>query len=149
MLRFVCRLGFQVWLIAAAGSLFLVLYGCSHESDRGDLARERGAQGGHSAPLSKPADTADAAVLAALRGLSENRPDAVWEALPASYQQDLDGVVSSVVQRLHPEAIRWFSQIAAKSRELLPPDSDETRFVVPATRLLDWLASGRPGDLEQ
>src|SRR5262245_6119412 len=64
-------------------------------------------------PLPIP-ETADAAVQAVLGGLRQNRPDVLWEALPASYQRDLSEIVHLFAARLNPEAWRWFLQIAHK-----------------------------------
>ena len=64
-------------------------------------------------------ETADAALLAILNGLHENRPDAVWDALPGSYQKDVNDLVHLFAQRMHPEAARWFVQILRKGAGVL------------------------------
>jgi hypothetical protein len=94
-------------------------------------------------------ETADAAVMAVLKGLSANQPDAVWDALPQSYRRNVSDLVSRFACRLHPEAWRWFSQIAAKSRTLLPEDGAHDASRESAARLLEWLASGSRADLEE
>src|SRR4029077_19503673 len=49
-------------------------------------------------------ETADAALCTILEGLHESRPGAVWDALPASYQRDVNGLVHLFATRMHPEA---------------------------------------------
>lgn len=70
-------------------------------------------------------DTADSALRAILEGLHENRPDAVWDALPASYQHDVNDLVHLFVARMHPEAWKWFVQIARKGAIVLRLPLDE------------------------
>src|SRR5260221_6641503 len=60
-------------------------------------------------------EPADAAMTTILRGLHENRPDVLWDALPSSYQRDVNELVHLAAGRLHPEAWRWLLQIAGKS----------------------------------
>src|SRR5947207_3149785 len=75
-----------------------------------------------SAPNTQPApipDTADAALRTILDGLHENRPDVVWGALPASYQHDVNDLVHLFAARMHPEAWKWFVQIARKGAIVL------------------------------
>jgi hypothetical protein len=136
----------------AVAILLLAVAGCSH--DRRDQAAAQDAKVAASGkqaaaePAIAPA-TADAALMAVLRGLSTNQPDSVWDALPASYQKDVDELLGEFASRLHPEAWRWFAQIAGKSRGLLPADDEDSGIREPATRLLEWLASGKPVDLQQ
>jgi hypothetical protein len=59
-------------------------------------------------------ETADAALKVILQGLHENHPDILWDSLPASYQRDVNELVHLFANRLHPEAWRWFLQIADK-----------------------------------
>ena len=91
----------------------------------------------------------DTAVLTLLQGLSANRPDALWEALPESYQNDVSSLISRFAARLHPEAWRWFVQVAGKSRGLLPEDDSEGAARRSGVSLLEWLASGEQADLER
>src|SRR5439155_21616392 len=67
-----------------------------------------------SEPDGQDALTPDAAVLQLINGLAANQPDALWDALPASYQNDLNDHASRFARRLHPEAWKWWSQIANK-----------------------------------
>jgi len=63
-------------------------------------------------------DTADGAVRSVVLGLQEGRLDAVWDALPASYQRDLNDLVHLAAKRLNPAAWRWSQQIAGKWAKL-------------------------------
>jgi hypothetical protein len=75
--------------------------------------------GGPTEPSAAIPETADKALLAVLVGLHENRPGAVWDALPASYQQDVNDLVHLFAHRMHPEAWKWFVQIARKGAVVL------------------------------
>lgn len=50
--------------------------------------------------------TPDAAVAALLRGVREKRPEAVWDFLPASYQQDVSELVHLFGRKMDPELWR-------------------------------------------
>jgi hypothetical protein len=63
-------------------------------------------------------ESPEAAIRTVLKGLHENHPDAVWLALPSSYQRDVNELMHLVARRLHPEAWRWFLQISAKGARL-------------------------------
>ncbi len=54
-------------------------------------------------PRRGPAETADQAVLAVRDGLLENHPEAVWDFLPESYQNDLNDLVRTFARRMDPE----------------------------------------------
>src|SRR5260370_1126971 len=56
--------------------------------------------------------TADVARRVLLQGLHDNHPDVFWDALPASYQGNVNELVRLFANRLHPEAWRWLLQIA-------------------------------------
>ena len=79
-------------------------------------------------------ETADKALRSVLEGLHENRPDALWDALPASYQQDVNDLVHLFAARMHPEAWKWFVQIARKGAVVmrLPRDDREEASLVEA-----------------
>src|SRR5262249_30851728 len=53
-------------------------------------------------------DTPDGAMRALLDGWGADNPEALWDALPAGYQQDVNDLVHLTARRLHPEAWRWF-----------------------------------------
>jgi hypothetical protein len=73
------------------------------------------AQAGETGRPSPPAqETADAAVHAMIGGLQRGHPDALWDALPASYQNDLNNLVRMSARRLNPDAWRWFLLIVGK-----------------------------------
>ncbi|HEY3966079.1 MAG TPA: hypothetical protein VGM05_16080 [Planctomycetaceae bacterium] len=93
--------------------------------------------------------TADAALLELVQGLSSNHPDALWDALPPSYQADLNSLAGRFAGRLHPEAWRWFSLIAKKGEKLVSQYDAADELREPAERLLEWAASGGIGDLDQ
>lgn len=47
--------------------------------------------------------TPDGAVYAVAKGLSSNHPEVVWQALPASYQSDVNGLVRDFADQMDPE----------------------------------------------
>lgn len=49
-----------------------------------------------------PPKTADAAAKAVIDGLQQNKPVALWDALPASYQKDVNDVVHTAVGKADP-----------------------------------------------
>ncbi|MBI3864666.1 MAG: hypothetical protein HY290_22540 [Planctomycetia bacterium] len=97
----------------------------------------------------KVPETPDAAVLKLLGELRLNHPDAVWDALPESYRRDLNSLSRLFGERLHPQAWRWFSQIARKSAALVSEFEPEEDPREAALRLVEWLASGEQTDLER
>ena len=51
---------------------------------------------------------------ALLDGWGADNPEALWDALPPSYQRDINDLVQTTARRLHPEAWQWFLRIARK-----------------------------------
>ena len=82
-------------------------------------------------PASIP-ETADQALRAILDGLHENRPAALWDALPTSYQKDVNDLVHLFAARMHPEAWKWFLQIARKGAIVLRLPRDDREEAVTA-----------------
>ena len=147
--------GVTMWWVISA---FIALSGCSGEKgspalaindpeiatalawtsdDGSDLAQAVETARTGTEPDAQPdpiPETADKALSAVLEGLHENRPDAVWDALPASYQQDVNDVVHLFATRMHPEAWKWFVQIARKGAVVmrLPRDDREEASVIDA-----------------
>lgn len=83
---------------------------------RRDRVREGGAQEGKGQPAFSTG--AEAAVRVVLEGLKQDRAEVLWEALPASYKRDVNELLHLFAGRLHPEAWRWFQQIAGKGAEV-------------------------------
>ena len=68
----------------------------------------------------KPADkseTADQAVLAVLQGLKSNQPIVLWQALPVSYQQDVNTLVREFAEKVDEEL--WQRSVASLHKLLL------------------------------
>jgi hypothetical protein len=87
--------------------------GCGKDEAQID-EKTRAGKSGDSAEYG-PADSADKAVLTALDGLKQNRLDALWDFLPASYQKDLNDLVHAFAGRMDAEL--W-SRTAAVLRKL-------------------------------
>ena len=115
-------------LLALLPLTFLALSGCSQDTSEDSAAQNAGSAGsqapedplpqpdpsgsaqvssaGDSAPLAEfaPADdSAEAAVGAILRGVSEGHPEVVWAALPADYQNDLNELVQTFGNNMDPQ----------------------------------------------
>jgi hypothetical protein len=69
-------------------------------------------------------DTPDGAMRALLDGWGADNPEALWDALPPGYQQDVNELVHLTAQRLHPEAWRWFLRIMQKGGDLFQKEAD-------------------------
>jgi len=136
--------GFSMWWVVSG---LIAVSGCSGE--KGAPALASAADGGNAVaqnlatagPLAErdvePAgipQTADKALRAVLYGLHEHRPDALWDALPASYQQDVSDLVHLFAARMHPQAWTWFLQIARKGAIVLrlPRDDREEASTIAA-----------------
>ncbi|ANM30421.1 hypothetical protein ABI59_13835 [Acidobacteria bacterium Mor1] len=97
--------------LAAACALVLTLLGCS---------------GSNSAKGAAPAETADEAVTRVAKGLSENRPQVLWESLPPSYREDINGLIQEAAAQADPElwnksfgVIRKVSRLLDEKREFI------------------------------
>jgi hypothetical protein len=73
-----------------------------------------------------PADTADAAVLAVVDGLKQNRLEVFWDFLPESFQNDLNQLVHSFAGRMDPElwdksvdVLRKLARLLKEKKEFL------------------------------
>jgi hypothetical protein len=89
-----------------AGSLILLLsFGCAAgcgKEETSSAASSGGTTAGATAKRS-PADGPDAAVLAVVEGLKADHPEAFWDFLPASYQQDLNDLIHLFAERMDAE----------------------------------------------
>lgn len=74
----------------AYGLMFVGLVGCG---DKGAVKTDGGNTAEAAAP-SAAAQTPDQAVMVVFTGLQEGRPQVVWEAMPASYQTDVNALVA-------------------------------------------------------
>jgi hypothetical protein len=61
---------------------------------------------------------------ALLDGWGADNSEALWEALPPGYQQDVNELVHLTARRLHPEAWRWFLRIMQKGSDLFQKEAD-------------------------
>src|SRR5947207_8913046 len=101
----------RLWLMPLVTALFLTA-GCGKDNSSGATvgdspakSGDRGSSSGGSRTSAKgaPAGSAAAAVLAVVDGLKENRLDAFWDFLPASYQKDLNDLVHRFAERMDPQ----------------------------------------------
>lgn len=107
------------------------------------------------AKVARSADTADAAVRAVIDGLRKDHPEALWDFLPASYQQDLNDLGHDFARRMDPEV--WSSAIKVV-RKVASVFSSKKEFLAPLAPATDWgqlatllrtLADSELGDLER
>ena len=69
--------------------------------------------GAKTAALPPPA-TADAAVMAVTKSLSEDKPESIWQALPASYQKDGNDLIAAFAKSCDPDIYNRSFGIAKK-----------------------------------
>src|SRR5437762_3509180 len=100
--------------------------GCGKDDQ--PAAAGTGAAGGAPAKRAR-ADTADAAVLAVVEGLKQNHPEAFWDFLPASYQQDLNDLVHLFAEQM--DADLWNESVGVL-RKLARVLKSKKEFLVPA-----------------
>ncbi len=67
----------------------------------------------------KPAATADAAVTQVVEGLQQNQPQTIWNALPASYQQDVNGLAQELAGKIPAELHGSIASVSKKLEEVL------------------------------
>ena len=101
----------KVVALAAACALVLTLLGCS---------------GSNAAKGPGPAETPDEAVERVAKGLSQNRPEVLWEALPPSYREDINGLIHEAAAKADPElwnksfgVIRKVSRLLDEKRDFI------------------------------
>lgn len=94
------------WLLTLPLTL---LIGCSGGDDAGG--------GGGSASGPKE-DTAEATVLHIMDGVRNGHGEVAWEALPASYQEDLNGLVKSFAEGMNPQMWKQITDVVASVHKL-------------------------------
>jgi hypothetical protein len=82
-------------------------------------------------------DTPDGTVRAVFQGLQDGHTEVVWDALPATYQRDLNEIVHLAANRLNPEAWRWAQKIAGKSARLAKASPFQNDFAN-ADEPIEW-----------
>lgn len=87
--------------------------GCSKEEGPAPAGKE-GAESRAAAQAKPNRDKADGAVLALIDGLQNDHPEAFWEFLPASYQDDLNKLVHSFAEKMDPELWRKTADVLRK-----------------------------------
>jgi len=144
------RQGFLL-IVAAAWSLFAT--GCGQD-DSPQVEKVSAA-----APEGPP-ETAEGAIRAVVSGLKENRLGALWDFFPASFQNDLNGLLHDFARRMDPDI--WNKGVAA-ARKLARVLKEKQPFIRNARRgegqggtdwgqvaeLLDTLLSSDLADLEK
>ncbi len=100
------------------------LVGCTKQETNKDAASA-------TAPVAAPAKPVDVAPDVALQklftDLSENRPQAVWQALPKRYQDDVKGVISDFGSQVDPEV--W-DKAFAMLRKALKVAKEKRQFIL-------------------
>lgn len=101
------------------------------------------------------AETPEKAILAAIDGLKDKRPEAIWDFLPESYQRDLTGLVRDFASRMDNElwarSMQTLGRLASvlKTRlQALPPESGAPDWEGFAA-LLETVAGSELGDLKR
>lgn len=71
-----------------------------------------------------PPDTADGAAKAIVTGLSAHKPVVLWDAMPASYQKDVDGLVKEFAGKMDAELYDKGFTVAKKVIKVLKDKKD-------------------------
>jgi hypothetical protein len=90
---------FSAWILL---SLSLILASCSDDQRVPDTADQR------------VPDTADGTVKSVLAGVNNNQPDILWEAIPASYQKDVNGLVHELANNMDATLYNKTLSVAGK-----------------------------------
>jgi hypothetical protein len=72
-------------------------------------------------------DTPDGAAKAVFEGIGNNKPGVVWQAMPASYQQDVNGLVHALAGKLDEELYDQAMKVAGKVNGIL---RDKKTFIL-------------------
>lgn len=76
----------------------------------------------------------DQAVLAVAKGLSENKPVAIWDALPTSYQKDVHDVIHSALAKVDPGLYDQSVALVTKVAKIL---KDKKTFILAHPMMAD------------
>jgi hypothetical protein len=142
------------WWIPLVAVLLLTA-GCGKDNNSGVAAADSpdetgagsnpigaGKSSGASSAHRAPAGSAAAAVLAVVDGLKENRLDAFWDFLPASYQKDLNDLVHRFAERMDPQL--WAKSVVTL-RKLAGVLKEQNEYLV-AIRASQIENEGRQAD---
>jgi hypothetical protein len=92
------------------------------------------------APKHAPAKTADAAIAAMIAGLESNQLELVWDALPPSYQNDVDNIVQEFAGKMDAELWKKMFGVAKRISNLLGSKKElvlANQYIVQATLLVE------------
>ena len=86
-----------------------------------------------------PAATAEEAIMRVTKGLQENKPVAIWHALPASYQKDVHDLIHTAIGRLDAEAYESTIKFARRLHTIL---NTKKQFIVNHPTVSGFLGKG-------
>jgi len=72
----------------------------------------------------KPAATADAAIMQVVEGIQNHEPQSIWNALPASYQEDVNGLAHELAAKVPAELHSGIATLSTKLEEVLKTKKD-------------------------
>jgi hypothetical protein len=81
--------------------------------------------------------TPDGAVYAVANGLAANHPEVIWQALPASYQSDVNGLVREFADQMDPEVWNRSFGVFSKATQVL---SEKKEYLLANPMLAQHLA---------
>lgn len=110
----------RVFLGAVAVCLTLGLAGCGSDSKPAQQA----AAAPKPPPPKPPPATPELAIGEVSKGLAQNKPEVLWQALPASYQKDVNEVVSSFASTCDPELYNESFKLGQKMVRVLKEKKD-------------------------
>jgi len=115
----------------------------SPKTDSGQPATGAGAGANTNEPgdgRSAPANAADA-LSAVVEGFQQNRPDAIWEFLPAGHQREINELAREFAIRMDPELWQQTAEVIRNSTGLLKTRK-QSILSHPALSESEWAADG-------
>lgn len=110
--------------VAAVLTLTLLLSfpGCGQASDDG-TAPANGAAAIASTQIDIP-ETPDGTILAVATALADGQPRALWDAMPASYQSDVTGLIGEFAEKMDEDLYNKSADVTRKAVNLLKTKKD-------------------------
>ncbi len=91
-------------------------------------------------------NTPDSVSNAVLQDLKENKPQALWKALPPSYQQDINTLIHDFANKMDVEL---YNKIAALSTKLVILLRDQKNFILNSPMMSQPQAQANKADIEK
>ncbi len=95
---------------------------------------------GTPAPATAAPQKADEAIRAMLDGLADDRPQVIWDSLPAAYQKDINNIIRKFATKMDPEL---FGKWVAVNQKLARIVKEKKAFILAHPRVAAMPAIGK------